>query len=110
MEHLSATLKKGGIKDLSAFFPPSKRDNKNLEEHFKKEGLQQVADWWTKKQYAAIKDSIIKELAELMEREEGDDVVSFQFIYPVLAWIINTFVTDGLVHQVTSRIVSPSRK
>ncbi|EAU91654.2 basic leucine zipper and W2 domain-containing protein 2 [Coprinopsis cinerea okayama7 len=75
MDHLSATLKRGGIKDLSAFFPPNKRDNRVLEEHFKKEGLPQVAEWWTKKQYAAIKESIIRELAELVERGESPDVM-----------------------------------
>lgn len=70
MEHLSATLKKGGIKDLLAFFPPNKREGKYLEEHFKKAGLSQVAEWWAKKQYAVVKEGIIKELSESLEREE----------------------------------------
>jgi hypothetical protein len=75
MDHLSAALKKGGIKDLLAFFPPNKRETKYLEEHFKKEGLPQVADWWTKKQYAALKETLIKELSEMIEREESTDQV-----------------------------------
>ncbi|KAJ7287529.1 eIF4-gamma/eIF5/eIF2-epsilon-domain-containing protein [Mycena rebaudengoi] len=52
MDHLSSTLKRGGIKDLLAFFPPNKRSSPALEEHFKKEGLPQ-------KQYAVVKESII---------------------------------------------------
>ncbi|ESK97169.1 eukaryotic translation initiation factor 5c [Moniliophthora roreri MCA 2997] len=70
MDHLSATLKKGGIKDLLLFFPGNKREGRYLEEHFKKEGLPQVAEWWAKKQYAIVKDSIVKELHDLIEREE----------------------------------------
>ncbi|KJA19929.1 hypothetical protein HYPSUDRAFT_204181 [Hypholoma sublateritium FD-334 SS-4] len=75
MEHLSATLKKGGIKDLLAFFPPNKREAKYLEEHFKKAGISQVAEWWAKKQYAVVKEGIIKELSETLEREEPAEQV-----------------------------------
>jgi hypothetical protein len=75
MDHLSGMLKKGGIKDLLAFFPGNKRETKYLEEHFKKEGLPQVADWWTKKQYAALKETLIKELSEMIERQDDTDQV-----------------------------------
>ncbi|KAK1232296.1 hypothetical protein PQX77_004547 [Marasmius sp. AFHP31] len=75
MEHLSAALKKGGIKDLLLFFPGNKRETRHLEEHFRKEGLPQVADWWTKKQYAIVKDSIVKELRELREHEESNESI-----------------------------------
>ncbi|KAF8906547.1 hypothetical protein CPB84DRAFT_1813797 [Gymnopilus junonius] len=75
MDHLSAALKRGGIKDLLAFFPPNKREGKYLEEHFKKEGLSQVAEWWAKKQYAVVKETIIKELSEMQEREDTPEQV-----------------------------------
>ncbi|KDR75907.1 hypothetical protein GALMADRAFT_248685 [Galerina marginata CBS 339.88] len=75
MDHLSATLKRGGVKDLLAFFPPNKRDGKHLEEHFKKEGLTQVAEWWAKKQYAVVKESVIKDLSEMQEREDTPEQV-----------------------------------
>ncbi|KAF9452387.1 ARM repeat-containing protein [Macrolepiota fuliginosa MF-IS2] len=75
MDHLSATLRRGGIKDLPAFFPPNKRDTKTLEEHFKKAGLPQVAEWWSKKQYAVLKDDLIKELTDLVQREEPADAI-----------------------------------
>jgi hypothetical protein len=75
MDQLSAALKKGGIKDLLTFFPPNKRETRYLEEHFKSEGLPQVADWWTKKQYAALKETIIKELSEMIEREDSTEQV-----------------------------------
>jgi hypothetical protein len=77
MDHLSATLKRGGVKDMLAFLPVNKRDNKTLEAAFKKAGLIQVADWWTKKQYAVFKDDLVKELTNLVEREEpADNIVS----------------------------------
>lgn len=75
MDQLAGTLKKGGIKDLLTFFPPNRREGKFLEEHFKKEGLPQVSEWWAKKQYAIVKDEIIKELKDLCERDEGSDQI-----------------------------------
>jgi hypothetical protein len=80
MEHLSGALKKGGIKDLLAFFPPNKREGKALEEYFKKEGLPQVADWWAKKQYAVVKESLVRELTEFCEREDTPEQVCSQVI------------------------------
>ncbi|KAJ7218065.1 armadillo-type protein [Mycena pura] len=70
IDHLAATLKRGGIKDLLLFFPPNKRTNQELEEHFKKAGIPAVAEWWAKKQYAVIKEEIVKELRESLERED----------------------------------------
>jgi len=75
MDHLSATLKRGGVKDLLAFFPPNKRDGKYLEEHFRNEALPQVADWWAKKQYAVVKEGIIKDLSEMLEGEDTTEQV-----------------------------------
>jgi len=75
IEHLSGILKRGGVRDLLAFFPPNKREGKVLEEHFKKENLAQVAEWWSKKQYAVVKDGLITELKERCEREESPEIV-----------------------------------
>ncbi|KAG5342985.1 Basic leucine zipper and W2 domain-containing protein 1-A [Termitomyces sp. T112] len=75
MEHLSATLKRGGIKNLLEFFPPNRREGKILDEHFRKGGLPQVADWWSKKQYAGIKAELVKELTDMCEREETTDQI-----------------------------------
>ena len=76
MEALAGILKRGGIKDLSAFFPPNRRDDKVLDEHFRKEGLPQVADWWTKKQNALIKEDITNVVRESLEHEEAPSNVS----------------------------------
>ena len=69
MEHLGGALRKGGVRDLLLFLPANKRDPKILEDHFKKAGLPQVADWFIRKQSAAARETIIKMLKELCEDE-----------------------------------------
>lgn len=46
-----------------------------MEEHFKKEGLSQISEWWAKKQYAIVKEQLIKDLQEMCEREDPPDQV-----------------------------------
>jgi len=77
MDQLGGALRRGGIKDLLVFLPANKRDPKALEEHFKKEGLPQVAEWFAKRQYAVAKDSIVKTLKELCEDEArtNDEII-----------------------------------
>jgi len=78
MDHLAATLKKGGIKDLQSFFPPNRRSDATLDAHFRGAGIPQVADWWTRKQNALIKEDIGKAVKDAFEREEQQpsDVVA----------------------------------
>ncbi|EIW63552.1 eukaryotic translation initiation factor 5C [Trametes versicolor FP-101664 SS1] len=77
MEHLAAALKRGGIKDLPAFFPDNKRDDKTIDEHFRKAGLPQVAEWWTKRQYASLKETVITQLKEMLENGDSHaDIVT----------------------------------
>ncbi|KAG6837719.1 hypothetical protein H0H93_003521 [Arthromyces matolae] len=87
MEHLSAALKRGGIKDLLPFFPPGKQDGKALEEHFKKAGLPQVAEWWSKKLYAGIKSELVKNLTEICEREDTTDQPELIVVIQIVAAI-----------------------
>ncbi|KAI0682417.1 eukaryotic translation initiation factor 5C [Cytidiella melzeri] len=70
MEHLATALRKGGVKDMLAFFPPNKRQDKFVDEHFRGAGLPQVAEWWTKKQYAALKENIISTIKNALSNEE----------------------------------------
>ncbi|KAF8134551.1 hypothetical protein EV363DRAFT_1430096 [Boletus edulis] len=75
MDHLAAALKRGNIKDLLLFFPPNRRDAKILDDFFRKEGLPQVAEWYTKKQYALAKEGIIAELKSLSGHEESTETI-----------------------------------
>ena len=70
MDHVAGALKKGGIKDLLIFFPPNKRSDVLLDAHFRSAGLPQVADWWTRKQNARIKEEITKAIKEALERDD----------------------------------------
>ena len=59
-------------KDLLLFFPHNKREDKVLDEFFRKQGLTQVADWWTKKKYAILKEDVIKTIKEYLERGDSN--------------------------------------
>ncbi|KAI0733050.1 eukaryotic translation initiation factor 5C [Fomitopsis betulina] len=75
MDHLASALKRGAIKDLLAFFPENKRQDKALDEHFRKAGLPQVAEWWTKRQYASMKEDIIRTLHDELEHGTAHDEI-----------------------------------
>ena len=81
MEHLATALKRGNIKDLLAFFPPNRRDGKILDEHFRKENLPQVADWYTKRQQVLAKEGIMSELKELYNHEEPEEAVCTSWFF-----------------------------
>lgn len=92
IDHLTTTLRKGGIKDLLLFFPPNKREDKVLDEFFRKQGLAQVADWWTKKKYAILKDEVTKAIGENLEHGDSNQDVrrrSDCLEYPLL-WGLTT--------------------
>lgn len=80
IDHLAGTLKKGGIKDLLLFFPPNKREDKVLDEFFRKQGLAQVADWWTKKKYAMLKVEVVKAIKEHLEQSDSNSEVGRDYL------------------------------
>jgi hypothetical protein len=75
IEHLSGTLRRGTVRDLLAFFPPTKRDGKALDAHFRAAGLPAVAEWWLKKQTAVAKEAIVSALKEAGERGDSPEEV-----------------------------------
>lgn len=75
MEHLAINLKKGGIKDLLAFFPSNKRNAKALDTHFREASLPQISDWFIKRQAVAAKEALAQELKERLLAEETNDQV-----------------------------------
>ena len=80
IDHLASTLKKGGIKDLLLFFPLNKREDKVLDEFFRKQGLAQVADWWTKKKYAILKEDVIKTIKEHLQHGDSTPDVGRDYL------------------------------
>ena len=78
VEHLAPTLKKGGIKDLSLFFPPNKREDKFIDKFFRERQLAPVADWWLKKKSAMLKEGVVKTIKEHRGNEDSNaDVCSW---------------------------------
>lgn len=75
MDHLSSTLKRGGVKDLLDFFPPNRRNITNLDAYFKEKGLPVVAEWYARRLFAAVKEVVVNGLKDLSEKEEGVDAV-----------------------------------
>jgi len=105
MDHLSATLKKGGIRDLLAFFPANKQEAKMLEDHFRKADLPQIAEWYAKKQYAMIKDAIMKEVQALVEHEEPPEQIvsvlkAHQEAHPIPDPELIACIWQGLISSV----------
>lgn len=102
MEAFSGYLKKGGIKDILLFFPPTKHDIKHLETHFKAAGLPQVVDFYIKRQYAIIKEGVIKHLKEMAEAEESAESVRWTTQIKQRAHhtdILAYLATDDGIHQ-----------
>lgn len=70
MDQLASLLRKAGIRDLAVFAPANKRDGKTVEAHFRKADLNAVADWYSRRQAAVARESIVKALKDLREDEE----------------------------------------
>jgi len=75
IESFATNLKKGNIRDLLLFFPPTKRDSKHLEAHFKAADLPQIVDWYLKRQNAIVKDAVTKHLKEMVSEEEDAEAM-----------------------------------
>lgn len=76
MEHLAATLKRGGIKDLLQFFPSNKRTVANFDAYWKERGLVVVSEWYAKRRFAVMKEIVAVGIKGLVEKEEDADAVS----------------------------------
>ena len=91
IDHLASNLKKGGIKDLLLFFPLNKREDKVLDEFFRKQGLAQVADWWTKKKYAILKEEVVRTIKEHLEHGDSNSDVGRNYLESVFFGIDHEF-------------------
>lgn len=73
IDHLSAALKKGGVKDLLDYFPANKRNATELDAWFRKENMPGVADWYKKKHLAKVRENVVNGLKELAEKEKDGE-------------------------------------
>ncbi|KAK4051371.1 hypothetical protein OIV83_002855 [Microbotryomycetes sp. JL201] len=73
VEHLSTTLRKGGVTDFEAFFPGSKQNAADLSAHFRAAGLSPVVDVYLKQKGAQAKDDLLARLKEFVAEEADFD-------------------------------------
>lgn len=75
MDHLSANLRKSGLKDLLDVFPQPVRDRAHLEKHFKDTGLTQVSEWYSRKMLGAVKEDTVANIGRLISEDESADQI-----------------------------------
>lgn len=88
LESLSSILRKGGVTDLEAFFPPNKQNATELSTHFKSAGLTGVVEFYLKQKTSQAKEDLLARLKELVAEEADFDEVRFE-----LSDSLNLFVT-----------------
>lgn len=76
VDQLGSTLRKGGLKDIALLFPHQIRTKQHIEEHFKKENLPQINEWYAKIATAENKDQTIANIERMITDEEGTEFVS----------------------------------
>lgn len=65
-QNLTRSLRKGGIDDILDFFPPPRRSIAELGLHFKKAGLDGLAEYYQKQRSASVAKDTLSQLKELV--------------------------------------------
>ena len=76
VETLGSALRRSGLKDILLVFPFQVRNRKHLEEHFKKENLPQINEWYAKLALGEAKDETVLNIERMINEEDGNEVVS----------------------------------
>jgi len=79
IDHLAATMRRSGLRDVLLVFPVPIRDQANLAAHFKKEGLPQIVDWYAKVALSEIREETKAAVARMINDEDSNEHVSEQF-------------------------------
>jgi hypothetical protein len=76
VEHLSSSLRKGGVTDLEAYFPPARQTAAELTAHFKANGLAGVVEFYTKQKSGKAKEELVAVLSALVADDADEEEVS----------------------------------
>lgn len=78
-DHLSASLRKGGLLDLTLFLPQTKRSVAGeFETHFRNAGLPSIVEYQNRIKTGAAKEETLARLKELVSDDaESDEVTAF---------------------------------
>ncbi|KAL7420797.1 hypothetical protein Q5752_004750 [Cryptotrichosporon argae] len=75
VDHLAATFRRSGVKDMLAIFPPAQRTRKHLEDHFKAEGLPQIAEWYGKVALNEVKEETIASVERMIADDDSNELI-----------------------------------
>ena len=90
VEHLGGTLRRSGLKDILVVFPLQTRDRKTLEEHFKKENLPAINEWYAKIALSEVKEQTIANVTRMIGDDEADEQVNPTRTSPTYTRLSNT--------------------
>lgn len=76
IDHLSLSLRKGGVANLIQFFPSSRQTQVELANHFKAEALPSVLEFYMKQKNGQAKEETLYRLKELVADEADNREVS----------------------------------
>ncbi|WWC62689.1 uncharacterized protein I303_105286 [Kwoniella dejecticola CBS 10117] len=75
IDQFSSIIKRSGLKDILGVFPLQIRDKKHLDEHFKKEGLQSIVDWYARLALGEVKEETIHSVERMINDEETSEQI-----------------------------------
>lgn len=75
LDHLATSLRKGGLSDLEAYFPPPRNTAIELSNHFKSIGLGGVVEFYTKQKSGQAKEDMAYRMKEFMADDADMDEV-----------------------------------
>lgn len=103
-DHLSGSLRRGGVLDMYGFFPPQKRERADLESHFKAQKLEAIAAYAKKQKSGQVREETLIRLREMVASEEAQaEIITFlreqlqQGGIPDVDFV--ALVWDGLMHS-----------
>lgn len=79
MDHLGLTFRRSGLKDIALTIPHQTRSRKQVEDHFKAEGLPMVGEWYNKMAMNESKEDLVQNIVRMLNDEEPTEQVSYVF-------------------------------
>ncbi|RXK36793.1 hypothetical protein M231_05954 [Tremella mesenterica] len=70
---LGSTLRKSGLKDIALVFPIQVRDKRHLAEHFSKEGLEKINEWYAKVALGESEKETVANVSRMVNEEETSE-------------------------------------
>ncbi|KAK6908091.1 hypothetical protein I203_102092 [Kwoniella mangroviensis CBS 8507] len=75
IDQFSSAVRRSGLKDILNLFPLQTRDKTHLHQHFKKEGLQPIVDWYNKLALGEVKEETVQSVERMINDEESNEQI-----------------------------------